>query len=147
MKTTTLFSLAAIALTASVNSQEEDRSAELAKQRANPVASLISAPFQGNWDFGIGPNDAARFTLNVQPVIPFGISDDWSLIVRTIVSVIDAESPAPGIDDASGLGDTMQSFFFSPKEPVDGACARVSPFCFRQNELTGLTRFLVSHLP
>jgi hypothetical protein len=99
---------------------EVDQAAELAKKLANPVASLVSVPFQANYDFGIGANDAQRFTLNFQPVIPLSISDDWNLIVRTILPFIDAESPAPGISSASGLGDTLQSFFFSPKEPVGG---------------------------
>ncbi len=100
---------------------------DFAKQLANPVASLISVPFQANWDFGIGVNDATRFTLNVQPVIPVSLTEDWNLIIRTILPVIDAESPAPGIDDASGLGDTVQSFFFSPKEPVNGWILAAGP--------------------
>jgi len=93
---------------------------ELAKKLSNPVASLISVPFQFNYDKGFSPNDAGRTTLNVQPVIPMSLNDDWNLIVRTIVPVIDAESPAPGIEDASGLGDIVQSFFFSPKQPTAG---------------------------
>lgn len=103
-----------------LHAQEVDQAAELAKKLSNPVASLISVPMQANWDFGIGPNDASRFTLNVQPVIPISLSEDTNLIIRTIVPIIDAESPAPGVDDAFGLGDTVQSFFFSPKEPTSG---------------------------
>lgn len=92
----------------------------LAKQLANPVASLISVPFQNNWDFGIGVNDASRYTLNFQPVTPFAINDDYNLIVRTIVPIIDAESPAPGIPNASGLGDIVQTFFVSPVDKIGG---------------------------
>jgi hypothetical protein len=87
-------------------------------QLNNPVASLISMPLQSNWDFGIGPSDAYRYTLNVQPVIPITLNDEWNLISRTIVPIIDAESPAPGIDDASGLGNITQSFFLSPQKPT-----------------------------
>ncbi len=100
---------------------------DLAKKLANPVASLISVPLQANWDFGIGINDATRFTFNVQPVVPIALNEDWNLIIRTILPLIDAESPAPGIGSASGLGDTVQSFFFSPAEPVGGWIVAFGP--------------------
>lgn len=93
---------------------------QLAKQLSNPVASLISVPFQFNWDTGIGPKDADRVTLNVQPVIPFSLNDDWNLISRTILPISYLESTADGVDSAFGLGDTVQSFFFSPKKPTKG---------------------------
>ncbi len=100
---------------------------DLAKQLANPISSLVSVPFQANWDFGIGLNDASRFFINIQPVIPTSLNEDWNLISRTILPVIDAESPAPGIPSASGLGDTVQSFFFSPVEPVNGWIVGAGP--------------------
>jgi hypothetical protein len=99
---------------------EEAEEAELAKKLSNPVANLISVPFQNNWDFGIGPANAMKFTLNIQPVIPVSLNDDYNVIIRTILPVIYAESPIKGGGDHSGLGDTTQSFFFSPKEPVGG---------------------------
>jgi hypothetical protein len=93
---------------------------DLAKKLSNPVASLISVPFQFNYDEGYGPKDAERVTLNIQPVIPFSLTEDWNLIVRTIVPVIYQGSLAQAVDSEFGLGDTLQSFFFSPKEPVGG---------------------------
>ena len=97
-----------------------DQAAELAKKLQNPVASLISVPLQNNWDFGIGSKNAMRYTLNVQPVIPFSIGKEWNLITRTILPFIYAESPVAGGDDKSGLGDIIQSFFLSPKAPTSG---------------------------
>jgi len=102
-----------------VEADGQDQAAELAKKLQNPVANLISVPIQNNWDFGIGPEKAMKYTANIQPVIPVSISDDWNVIVRTILPVIYAESPTGG-SSTSGLGDTTQSFFFSPKEPVGG---------------------------
>lgn len=111
----------------SAAAEEPNQEAELAKKLQNPVAALISVPFQNNWDFGIGPANAMKYTCNIQPVVPIGISEDWNLIIRTILPVIYQEAlvnnpKAPhGLGQShSGLGNTTQSFFFSPKEPVGG---------------------------
>jgi hypothetical protein len=89
---------------------------ELAKKLSNPIASLISVPFQGNYDEKIGPaRDGHRFTLNIQPVIPVEINKDWNLISRTILPVTDQRDIFPGAGHQSGIGDVVQSFFFSPK--------------------------------
>src|SRR5262249_8545599 len=78
------------------------------------VADLISIPFQSNFNFGAGPRDATQYVLNVQPVIPFHLTEDWNLITRVITPIISQGSPAPGIDHVGGLGDINPSFFFSP---------------------------------
>jgi hypothetical protein len=100
-----------------VDAQESE--AELAKKLQNPVANLISVPFQSNWDFGNGRN-AMRYTLNVQPVVPFSLTEEWNLIIRTIVPFIHAEATVPGGDSHGGTGDIVQSFFISPAAPVAG---------------------------
>jgi hypothetical protein len=104
-----------------------DDEAELAKKLQNPVASLISVPMQSNWDFGSGTTNAMRYTLNVQPVIPFSLNQEWNLITRTIVPVIHAESLVPSGSTRSGLGDITQSFFFSPSKPIDGWIVGAGP--------------------
>lgn len=105
--------LALIVSATSLSAQDED----LAKKLANPISDLISVPIQGNYDFGIGAGDGTRWTTNIQPVIPFDLNENWNLISRTILPVIDQEGFAAAGDglDASGLGDVVQSFFFSPK--------------------------------
>jgi hypothetical protein len=87
---------------------------DLAKQLSNPVASLVSVPFQFNWDQPVGPYDDTRFVLNVQPVIPTSLNDDWNLIVRWIMPYIGQPVLAEGGLPASGLGDIVASLFFSP---------------------------------
>jgi hypothetical protein len=91
---------------------------DLATKLANPISSMISAPFQFNYDTGLGETDADRWILNIQPVFPFELNEDWNLISRTILPVIDLESPTVGGNDVSGAGDIVQSFFFSPKAPT-----------------------------
>jgi hypothetical protein len=103
------------------------KEAELVKQTLNPVASLVSVPIQNNWDFGIGSAHAMKYTANIQPVIPISLGDDWTLISRTILPVIYAESPVPGGGNNSGLGDITQSLFFSPKDTVGGWIVGAGP--------------------
>lgn len=94
---------------------------ELAKQLANPISALISVPFQLNYNQDIGPqDDGDRWTLNIQPVIPFGLNEDWNVISRTILPVVWQEDIFPGAGSQSGIGDVFQSFFFSPKAPTTG---------------------------
>ncbi|HEY4366605.1 MAG TPA: hypothetical protein VGN07_05165 [Steroidobacteraceae bacterium] len=99
----------------SAGAQEADADA-LAKQLSNPVAALISVPFQLNYDTGYAA-DGEKWLLNVQPVIPIGLNEKWNVISRTILPLV-AQKNVVDNDSQSGLGDTVQSFFFSPKGPT-----------------------------
>lgn len=103
-------------------SADADADAELARKAQNPIAAMISLPMQLNYDEGYGATgDGEKWVLNVQPVIPFDLSADWNLISRTIVPLADQKDfVAGGALDESGVGDVLQSLFFSPKAPTAG---------------------------
>lgn len=90
---------------------------ELRKAAQNPVASMISVPFQNNTDFNIGPDKKTKNTLNIQPVLPFELNDDWNLITRTILPLVSQPDLFPGQERTFGLGDTSLSTFLSPSAP------------------------------
>jgi len=94
----------------------------LAKQLANPIAALISLPFQLNYDRGFqntSGNESNKWTLNIQPVVPFSLNDEWNLISRTIVPVIRTDNLPLGSGINGGVGDIVQSLFLSPKVPTE----------------------------
>ncbi|MBC2838829.1 transporter [Robiginitalea sp. SC105] len=103
-----------------LSQQDGSQAEQLAKQLQNPVANLISLPFQNNFDFGFDPSDGSRWTMNIQPVIPMGISEDWNLIARAIVPIISQNDVFGPSGSQTGLGDMVLSGFFSPKEPGPG---------------------------
>jgi hypothetical protein len=87
---------------------------DLAQQLSNPVANLISVPFQNNFDFGSNSSTQTRWLMNVQPVIPFTLNQNWNLITRTIMPIQFREMASP-TNDLFGLGDTSESLFLSPR--------------------------------
>jgi len=87
---------------------------ELAKQVQNPIANLISVPFQENLDYNIGPYERARSTLNIQPVIPVSLTPELMLITRTIVPIVYQPDVGNSGGGSSGLGDINPAFFLSP---------------------------------
>jgi hypothetical protein len=89
---------------------------ELARAAQNPIAAMISVPFQNNINFGYGPNDHIQNVLNIQPVIPISLSDQWNLVTRTILPVISQPGMAPGEGTTFGLGATQFSAFLSPAQ-------------------------------
>ena len=88
---------------------------DLAAKIQNPIASLISVPFQNNADFNTGPFDRTRNTLNIQPVVPFSLNENLNLITRTIIPII--SQPLGENNSEFGLGDVNLSLFLTPAKP------------------------------
>jgi hypothetical protein len=103
---------------------------ELAAAAQNPVAAMISLPFQNNTFFNAGPNhDKTANVLNIQLVLPFTVGD-WNIISRTIAPLIalpsltapdlgDVITSGPSSNDPFGLGDINQTFYSSPAAPSE----------------------------
>ena len=68
-----------VALVSQATAQDTE---ELAKESQNPIANLISVPFQNNTNFNVGGLDNDQNILNIQPVIPFKLNENWNLITR-----------------------------------------------------------------
>lgn len=108
-----IFCVAGMLSTSPLWAAEEGDRTELAKKLQNPVADLISVPFQNNFNFGYGPEDRMQYVLNMQPVIPQNVTGEWNWIHRTIIPLIDQPSPI----NEFGLGDIQYQGFLSPAKP------------------------------
>jgi hypothetical protein len=98
---------------------EKNSAVELAKKLANPIAALISVPFQLNYASNIGAkDDGDRWILNFQPVVPISLNAEWNVISRTIVPLVTQNNIFPGSGSQTGLGDIVQSLWVSPKQPT-----------------------------
>jgi hypothetical protein len=110
---------------------------ELAKKTQNPVGDLISVPLQFNFNTGGGLEDQTFLNLNVQPVIPFAINDDWNIISRTIIPINSAPGPN-GTTRYSGVGDIQAQVYVTPSQP-GGIIWGIGPvFSLPTGTVTGL---------
>jgi hypothetical protein len=109
---------AAVALCSS-DALAQQSAADLAKQLSNPIAALYSVPLQSNVDSGAG-DDGFQYKLNIQPVIPLTLNKSWNLVVRTILPVVYQKDVVvlPDENHQAGLGDIVESLFFSPQAPT-----------------------------
>jgi hypothetical protein len=87
---------------------------EVAKQAQNPIANVVSIPLENDFNPETGINQKDSYVLQVKPVVPFKLSDDWTLITRTIVPVIQVPDLSPKVRGVTGLGDIQESLFLSP---------------------------------
>jgi len=109
--------VASAAVLASTAVRAELSAEELAKISQNPVGNLISVPFQNNANLNFGPEKGTQDVLNIQPVVPIAISDDWNIITRTILPVIWQPALGPDESSVSGIGDLQFNAFLSPAKP------------------------------
>lgn len=100
-----------------MHARAEMSAEELAKLAQNPVGNLISVPFQNNTNLNFGPEKGTQNVLNIQPVIPISISDDWNIITRTILPVISQPALSPDDNRTNGIGDLTFTAFLSPAKP------------------------------
>jgi hypothetical protein len=96
--------------------REPSEDEDLAKKSQNPIADLVSLPFQSNTNFNSGPFNRAQEVLNIQPVVPLHINADWNLIARTIIPVVSQPNPLLN-SNTNGIGDITEELFFSPSHP------------------------------
>ena len=106
---------------------DAEDSPEIAKQAQNPIASMISVPFQNSTTFGVGADSRVQDSLLIEPVVPFRRTSDWNLITRTIVPVIEQPTLGPGLGDVSGVGDVQLSLYMSPAKPYGGLIWGLGP--------------------
>jgi hypothetical protein len=120
-------------------------SSDIAKQAQNPIASLISVPFENDFNPHTGANKEDSYVFEMKPVVPFRLSNDWNLITRTIIPVIQVPGLAPGVSATSGLGDVQESLFLSPTKagPVIWGAGPVISFPTATENILGTKKLSV----
>lgn len=127
MKRIKIFVVSLGCIVCSYTATAQDDAAELAKKLANPIASLISVPFQNNSDYGIGVFKGSRNTMNIQPVVPIFINKNLNLITRYIIPIVTQYNvTAPG-SKQNGISDAVVSAFLSPTNGKNGVTWGAGP--------------------
>jgi hypothetical protein len=85
---------------------------DLAKQTQNPVANLITFPLQANWDVGVGARETTATTFNIQPVVPFSLTRDITVILRVVMPFL--SQPTDFGLRVNGMSDTVTTAFLAP---------------------------------
>ena len=90
---------------------------DLAKAVQNPLADMISVPFENTFNYNIGAYDRAQDILKIEPVVPVHLSESLNLIARMIVPIVYQPDVSNTGGGSSGLGDINPAFYFSPAKP------------------------------
>jgi hypothetical protein len=104
----------------SATAKPAQESSDIAKAAQNPIAHMISVPFENDFYPRTGPKKNDEYVLEMKPVVPIPLSKDWNLITRTIVPIIQTPDLSPTLKGTSGLGDIQESLFFSPTKAGPG---------------------------
>ncbi len=104
------------AIFSTASAQSSASESDLAAKLTNPVANLISVPFQFNYDRGIGADGKGSSTSYIfQPVLPITLNPRWNYIVRPVISAA-TQNDVNGFS-GTGVGPAVIETFFSPNTP------------------------------
>ena len=98
------------------NLSAQESKEDLSKAAANPLADLISLPFQNNLNMNYGPYKRNVNVLNIQPVIPLFKGKIITRTIMPIVSIPDFSSESG--NETWGLGDIVLTGFYVPESKV-----------------------------
>lgn len=102
---------------------------DINKQLTNPVSDLWSITLQqNNYRVDVGPGIGERWNsnLNFQPVLPVALTDEWNLITRPVITLVNSvPHPDPGsipLDDdrTTNFGDIVVLELVSPSAKLVG---------------------------
>lgn len=92
---------------------------DIAKKLSNPVADIITLPIEFNFDQHVGALDGDRYYANLIPVVPFHLNDDWNIVSRTVIPVVQQNRIYADERSEFGFVDATESIFLSPSMPTD----------------------------
>lgn len=144
----TLLAIAVFAIMFVTSVIAQPTAEELAKKLSNPVASLISVPFQFNFQYNINPKEGGengyKMLCNFQPVIPVSISKDINLINRVIFPIQSQRDVTGYNEEQNGVGDILATMFLSPaNSSIIWGIGPVISIPSATNEILGSKKFAI----
>ncbi|MHC4691404.1 MAG: neuromedin U [Planctomycetota bacterium] len=113
---------------AGAQEETEESVTDLAKKAQNPLEDMASLPLQYNAYFETGPKAKTQTIINIQPVIPFNLNDDWLFVARPLISLMELPPLTDGQNRNHGLANFQFQGFFSPKETASDWIVGFGPY-------------------